>query len=127
MTIPDLTADIRARASYLAPCPCCSFLGIPDFPDTIRGPVARQRRTDGRHGLVRCCELSEGCGWHETASDAASWWRERRQQPLACIATENRRKNVIRKLQIAGLEAITTCNPVTDEVKEASRQTVDAA
>lgn len=106
-----LSADIRARAAYLPPCPLCSHVGIPEISDIILGPAHRQmtRYKDSqtpRHTLTACCALSAGCLWLDSDAECAAWWREERQKPLACIATDNRRKSQLSKLAALNLEPI---------------------
>lgn len=115
MTIAaTLTSDLRARASFLPYCCCCSFVGIHDRPDILRGPSHREvhlAKTSRRealtvHKLVACCHLSTTDEQFESEAEAASWWRARRLQTLACRADENRRRFTLAKLAAANLEAI---------------------
>lgn len=100
-----ISSDLRARAVYLPPCPLCSFIGVYEFPDMVRGPSHRSFR--GQHKLDPCCTLSAGCDWKESQGEVAKWWREKRQQEInTCIATEGRRKNCMVKLLAANLEPL---------------------
>lgn len=106
MTIAEtISADIRARADYLPPCPLCSFVSVADMADIVRGPTFRR----GRNGsatvsLFPCCKLSTDCPWMETEAEAAAWWREQRQRAHADAATDSRRRNQLTKLAAKGLE-----------------------
>lgn len=99
-----LSADIRARASYLPLCPLCSHVAVRDCADILNGPTHREFQ--GRHKLDQCCLLSAGCPPMESAADVAKWWRQRRLEPLKDLATDNRRRNCLAKLAAANLEAI---------------------
>lgn len=110
-----LSADIRARASFLAYCPNCSHLGVTDFPDTLKGPSHRHKPLKpslhypkGRilRKLVKCCSLSDTDQEFDGEADAAAWWRSKRQQPLVCAADEARRVRCLERLAAAGMEPI---------------------
>lgn len=120
----NLTADIRSRASYLAPCCLCSFIGVDGQHDIIRYPSHRtvilpptQRYPQGRtfFRLTACCFLSTTSEAFESEAATAAWWTARRLQTLACVADDNRRRNVLRKLAAAQLEPITA---ETSEIHE---------
>ncbi len=99
-----LTAELRASPSYIAPCALCSFLEIPDAQNIIVSP-SLHRRSHG-FSLIRCCRMADGCPNFDTAEQVAQWWRVERQQPLAEIALENRRKSTLAKLARANLEPL---------------------
>lgn len=110
-----LSADMRARASWLPFCPLCSHAGVTDFPDTLKGPSHRQKPLkpsehypEGRvlRKLVKCCSLSDTDQEFDSEADAASWWRSKRLQPLACVADEARRVRTLARLSDKGLEPI---------------------
>lgn len=102
--LATVCADLRARASWLPPCPLCSHVDVDGFPLTIVSPMAMKSRRNGAHGLLRCCALSDGCPWLDSAADVAAWWRERRITPLGNIALDNRRVHCLAKLAAHGLE-----------------------
>ncbi len=110
-----LTADLRARSSWMPFCPLCSVIGHTDTPDDLRGPSCRRvvlPKSSIRPEPVtiyksdRCCGLSATDDHFESPSDLAAWWRHKRQQPLSDPATDNRRKNVLAKLAAKQLEPI---------------------
>lgn len=100
-----ITADLRARAGYLPPCPLCSFLGVQEQPDIIRGPSHRQFRQF--HKLDQCCQLSANCPPMDSQAEVAAWWGARRQAEIkSCPSTETRRKSCLEKLRIKGHEPV---------------------
>lgn len=96
-----ISADIRARSTYLPYCPCCSF----PSQQLFTGPSHREFR--GRHKLDGCCAWSTNLrpGFASQA-EAAQWWRARRMETLPVPALDNRRLLSIARLLEAGLEAI---------------------
>lgn len=100
----SIRSDLRSRASFLPPCPCCSFVGVTDFPDRITGPTHREFR--GVAKLDGCCSLSATTEQFESQAAAAQWWRAKRLEPVKDPATERRRLNCLRKLALAELEPI---------------------
>lgn len=96
--------DPRARAGYLPPCPLCSFVGIGGFSDVIHGPSHRDFR--GESKLTQCCALSATDEAFRTPAEAAAWWRARRLEPSKDLATDNRRRNTLRKLAAKDMEPI---------------------
>lgn len=116
MTIAaTLTSDLRSRAAFIPYCPSCSHVGVDGFADILRGPshrevhLAKTSRREARttHKLTACCMLSTTDEQFESEADAASWWRARRLQTLACRADDNRRRSTLAKLEAKGLEPIT--------------------
>lgn len=110
-----LSADIRARASFLGYCPMCSVVGVRDFPDTLIGPRHRSITLRANHArekdvtifkLSACCAMSRTDQTFESEAEAASWWAEKRQQPVKDPALDSRRRNVLAKLAAASLEPI---------------------
>lgn len=107
-----VSADIRARASFLPMCPMCSFpsvnilvrpgLRVVTFPTTHDFPEGRTVTK-----LDPCCMFSTPAhNYFESEAAVAQWWRAHRLQALAEPALDNRRRNCIAKLEIAGLEPI---------------------
>jgi len=99
-----LTADIRARASYLPFCPLCSHVSIKEIQDILIGPSFRA--VNGGHKLTQCCSLSATCEVFESEAEAATWWREKRRHPVRDIATDSRRRNTLAKLAAKNLEPL---------------------
>jgi hypothetical protein len=105
-----INADRRARADYLPPCPLCSFLNAD--VSIIRTPFLReftrihQGQSVTTYKLDHCCALSNTTEQFDSAAEAAKWWRNARQQPRSCTATESRRRHTMARLQEAGYEPI---------------------
>ncbi len=111
MTITSIiSADLRARASFLAYCPLCSFLGHPEIPDILKGPSHRTKTLRAtadqpertKHCLIACCKLSRTDEVFDSPADAAIWWRARRLETRKDPATDSRRRGCLAKLRNAG-------------------------
>jgi len=114
MIAAQLTADIRARAAYMPPCPLCSHVGVRDFPDIIIYPNCREVRfppsrdySEGRtlHKFDPCCHLTR-IEPQDSADKVARLWREARQQPLTNPSEESRRQLMLLRLQEKGHEPL---------------------
>lgn len=113
MTLAAISADIRARAGYLPMCPLCSFVSanilVRPGIRTVTFPATRDY-PDGRTvvKIMGCCLYSTpNHNYFETETEAAAWWVIERQQSIADIATDNRRRSCLEKLAAANLEPIT--------------------
>lgn len=113
MTPP--TPDQRARADFVPMCPYCSFVSIPEQPDILHRPFIREvsfaptfNFPEGRtvYKLDKCCSMSDCTIPFDSKASASSWWRARRAEEHPDIATNERRKNTLRKLTAANLEAL---------------------
>lgn len=102
--LASIQAEQRARAAYLPPCPLCSFIGVNEFPDKVRGPWHREFR--GAHKLTACCSLSTTEQQFESQAHAAQWWQARRLEPLSNPALESRRLSTLAKLSARNLEPL---------------------
>lgn len=107
--IPLPDEDARSRATFLAFCPCCSHVAIPDLPDIMVAPSYRRHDATRMYPvehftLDRCCRLSEDCPWFDTKAEVAQWWIKRRQEPSKCEATNNRRRVTLQRLYDMQLE-----------------------
>lgn len=103
MTI-DFLADLRSRSDFLPFCPSCSHLGHMDTPDILIGPSLREFR--GCFKFIWCCSLSETTQPFTTRYEAAVWWRNERLKDARDPAVTSKRRNTLKKLEAANLEAI---------------------
>lgn len=115
MTHP--TPNQRARADFVPMCPYCSFVSIPEQPDILHRPMIREVRFEptfsypnGRtvYKIDRCCRESEPNQHFDSKASASQWWRARRAEEHPDIATNERRKNTLAKLEAKGLEPLDT-------------------
>lgn len=100
----QLSADIRAKASYFPLCPLCSHIGHHDTPDILNGPSVREFH--GTFRINHCCSLSNTNEHFDSKASASSWWRARRAEEHPDIATNSRRLNTLQKLEQKGLEPL---------------------
>ncbi len=114
MTIAaQLSADLRAKASYMPPCALCSHIGVEGYPDQITSPRLREFR--GEWKIDHCCALSRTEHIFETAADAAAWWRVKRKETLPNVANDARRRSTLKKLALKSLEPIDSTPTPTNE------------
>lgn len=113
-----ISPDVRSRSSYLPFCWNCSFLNRQDdLPDILHRPhhrlirlapsaSAQREEEQEANKLTCCCALSFTGQIFASPSDAAAWWRAKRNEPAGSVASDNRRRNCLERLSAAQLEAI---------------------
>lgn len=75
-----LVAVLQDDPAYVIPCPACSFIGVDEFPDTIKTPGIIFRARVGQYALTGCsgaCSLCREILKGDTPAAVATAWRAR--------------------------------------------------